>query len=179
MSKSYLNDTFLIIISFLVLISFIIIIIGHFTGTEDLSDAIRVNYSTVEKVVDDNGNPINYLTNIYSIEGVRSNTSSVGFSEGYSAGITVNGTSGGSGGVWPVTPNDYLVFGTSTNNSLITNDFSNRQFNPGSAGYWTILTYDDLKRNMSSNSNTTTINVTILISDKTGKMITGYCTYNG
>jgi hypothetical protein len=85
-------------------------------------------------------------------------------------GPTVNGTLGDNGSFWPVYPGDYMVFGACTNNSSINGDWDNRRFNPGNAGYWTILTYDDIVKLTNGDQNNT-LNMTILVSNKTGKMI--------
>lgn len=159
------NKAFMFILSS-VLVFFIIAVSGC---SKNPSNGILVNYSVDVNVVDDNGNNIHDQTDIYDISGVLSNKSP-GYSKGYGAGITINGSSHSNGSVWPVYPGSYMVFGASTNNSLLNDDWENKRFNPGNAGYWTILTYDDITKNTNSRQNVT-INVTIVVSNKTGKMI--------
>lgn len=158
------KELMFIILSILVL--FIIAVGGCIKNP---SNGIQVNYSVDVNVVDENGNNILNQTNIYEISGVLSNTSQE-YSKGYGAGITINGSSHSNGSVWPVYPGNYMVFGASTNNSLLNEDWENKRFNPGNAGYWIILTYDDITKNTTGQQNVT-FNVTIFVSNETGKMI--------
>jgi hypothetical protein len=136
--------------------------------SESPSTYTQINYSIDTYVVDDNGNNINYTTYIYQMQGIFSDKGQWR-SEGFTAGITVNGSSHSEGSTWLVY-GDYMVFGASTNNSSLHEDWDNRQFNPGKAGYWAILTYDDITKNKTIQQNVT-FNVTILVSSETDKMI--------
>lgn len=133
------------------------------------TDGIKVIYSVEIFVVDDNGSVIKYAPDIYDIDGVLSNTS-YHMSRGFGAGKAFNGTSRGDGNVWPVYPEDYMVFGASLNNSSLQSDWDNRRFNNGSAGNWVVVTYEDIASHMIDNK-TAMLNVTIYVSNKTGMMI--------
>ncbi len=86
-------------------------------------------------------------------------------------------------------PGEYIAIGVNSNDTLLKYDKYNRQFNPGKAGYWTIISYDDLPKYITGTSMETVvisnnsgpvsftsqlanvINVNIKISSKTGLMI--------
>lgn len=134
------------------------------------SDGIQVTYNVDFYVVDDNGSPIKYSTDIYDIDGVLSNTS-YHMSRGSGAGKAFNGTSRLNGNVWPVYPDDYMVFGASLNNSSLQSDWDHKRFTNGSAGNWTILSYKEISSHMADNK-TAMVNVTIYVSNRTGRMVT-------
>ncbi len=133
------------------------------------TDGIQVRYGVDIYIVDDNGSIVKYASDIYDIDGVLSNTS-YHMSRGFGAGKAFNGTSHGEGSVWPVYPEDYMVFGASTNNSSLQSDWDTKRFTNGSAGDWKIITHNDISSHMVDN-NTAMLNVTIYVSDRTGKMI--------
>lgn len=133
------------------------------------TDGIQVNYNFDVYIVDDNGSTIKYATEIFDMDGVLSNTS-MHMSRGFGAGTAFNGSSHGNGSVSWVYPEDYMVFGASTNNSSLQSDWDNKRFFNGSAGGWTVFSYDEISKHMVNNK-TAMLNVTIYVSNKTGMMI--------
>lgn len=155
-----------------IFLSVIVLFAAAISGcTGEPPKGIRVNYSFVTYVVDENGSHDGYQVSIYHMNGVLSKADQHR-SWSYSAGVTVNGTSGGEGYIWPVQEGDYMVFGASTDNDSLHSDWQNVSFSPGSAGNWTIFTPEDLTRHMVNNT-TAVLNVTIYVSKETGKMIAG------
>lgn len=148
----------------------VFLMIGFAGCIQNQSQGRTVNYTEHLYVVDDSGNKTLDWITIYQMDGVFSSNNQ-GLQKLWAGpGSTVNGTGGINGSVGPVYPGYYMVFGACTNNSAINGDWNNSRFNPGNAGYWTILTYDDIVKLTNGDQNNT-LNVTILLSNKTGKMI--------
>jgi hypothetical protein len=135
-------------------------------GTPLLASTNEIIY-----VVDKDGKHISNQT-VYLRDILYTNKSSTGWlAMGNSRGPTdKNGTFSGGQSNLPMYPGDYHVFGASTDISLLDEDIADQQFQPGKAGYWKIITYDDILKIINSRKSPI-INVTITVSNETGIML--------
>jgi hypothetical protein len=122
--------------------------------------------------VNDSGNNVNFIYHpVYSISGHFTSSNFKIAELGGGSGTTYdNGTTYSLETMWPVNPGDYIVFGARNNCSWLNEDMANIQFNPGKAGYWSVLTDDDIT-NYTKYDRSATINVTVVASAETGKML--------
>jgi hypothetical protein len=134
------------------------------------ADSIWANVSETYNVVDNSGHNVDYA---YPLDKQSGHFTSANFLTGHGGGsgpTYSNGSTYGQEAMWPVNPGDYIVFGASNNSSWLKEDLDNKQFSPGKAGYWIMLTYDDIKRQTNGSQNTM-MNITITVSNETGKML--------
>jgi hypothetical protein len=140
------------------------------TGTGPGPDSIWANVSETYNVVDNSGNNVSYSYPLTTVSGHFTYTNFL-TSRGGGGGSTFNnGSTYSLESMWPVNPGDYIVFGASNNSSWLSEDLADKQFNPGKAGYWRMLTYDDINNSTGGDRNIT-INIIITVSEETGKML--------
>jgi len=140
------------------------------TSTMQPGTQLSASTNEIVYVVDKDGKYISNQT-VYLRNVLYSNKSHSGWlSMGNIYGPTdKNGTIGGGQSNFQMYPGDYYVFGASKNISLLNEDISNQQFQPGKAGYWKIITYDDILEIINGRKSPI-INVIITVSNETGMM---------
>jgi hypothetical protein len=141
-------------------------------STGPRADSIWANISETYNVVDNSGNNVNYEYPLATKSGHFTSTNFLTGRSGGEGSTYDNGSTYGHEGMWPVNPGDYIVFGASNNSSWLSEDLANKQFNPGKAGYWRILTYDDIKKYTNGDQNVS-VNLTITVFNETGMMLKG------
>lgn len=135
------------------------------------ADSIWGNFSVTYNVVDSSGKNINYSNySFYSVTGHYTSANNLTGKMGGGGATFNNGTTYSLEKTWPVNPGDYVMFGACDNYGWLNEDLASVQFNPGKAGYWTRVTYDDIK-NYTKGSNAT-MNITMTLSAESGRMIT-------
>lgn len=135
-------------------------------------DGIQVQYHYTIRLVDENGSLVPDQYRLYTRDGVFYPGGGL-FSNTSRSDLIENGTTNYSGSISPVSYGSYVVFGASSNERLLKDDWDDRQFSPGSAGYWKVFTYKEITRNM-SDGQTASISVTVDVSNKTGHMVKMY-----
>lgn len=132
-------------------------------------EGIPFSYSLDIYVVDDNGSSIVNQTTVYDFIAILDDRN-FSRSSGHGMTNTTNGSSHFTGNMFPLYPGERIVFGASTNNSSLHDDWNIKRFSPGNTGHWTIITYDSIPKTADGYQNGS-INVTIFVSDTTGDMI--------
>lgn len=122
-------------------------------------------------VVEKDGNYVSDQT-IYIRDVLYTNKSSTGMRASGNARLLTdkNGSISAGQSNLPMYPGDYYVFGASKDISLLNEDIANQQFQPGKAGYWKIITYDDILKRINGRKSPI-INITITVSNETGMML--------
>ncbi len=173
----------------LLLVGFLIVLSGCIKNTSTIQQAnntsdqlndnssfhhdkeIAAHFSESVYLVDKDGKYVSNQTIYLSDTQFLNGSSSQWREKGNARLVTdINGTSTGGESNLLFNPGDYIVYGASTNWSLLDEDNVSHQFNPGKAGYWSIVTYDDIKK-IANGHDTPVININITVSNETGMMI--------
>jgi hypothetical protein len=172
----------------LLMVGFLIILSGCIKNTSSIQQAnntsdqlndnsslkhdkeIAVHISESVYLIDKDGKNVSNQT-IYLSDTQFLNSSSQWRAKGNSRlGTDINGTVSGGESNLLFNPGDYIVYGASTDSSLLDEDYVNHQFNPGKAGYWSIVTYEDIQK-VANGHDTPVISINITVSNETGMML--------